>query len=96
MLRTERVVTMVERDEDTVTLRATVRLFFEPQGPVSVEVHVEGKVGIPEGTSEKEVKAVMGEIAGPILSEASLVVAFLTKEMDLPVVISPPIPTKKP
>lgn len=93
-LKTERLLTVVERHGEMVTLRGTIRLSFEDDGPFMVEVQVEGKLKVPEDTPDEDIHAVQGELAGPILSEASLMVAFLTKAMDLPVIISPPTPTE--
>ncbi len=94
-LKVDRRVNIVSRTEDALTLRAVVKTYFDPTGPFEIETEVEGRVGIPKDVSSGELEEIKGYLAISSLTEASLVVGFLTKSMGVPVILPAPMVAKQ-
>jgi len=94
-LRTDRTMAIVAREGDLLTLRGTVKAFFEPSGLMEIVVEVEGRAKVPVDIPDREVEELKNHIGVSILADASLTVGFLTKAMGFPVILPPPVETRQ-
>lgn len=93
-LRTDSTMIVVAREGDLLTLRGTVKAFFEPSGLMEILVEVEGRATVPVDIPDGEVEELKSHIGVSILADASLTVGFLTKAMGFPVILLPPVETR--
>lgn len=92
-LTRQNTIDVIEIKNNTMKIRLAEKMYFKPEGPFKLDIEV---IGTYESTSDidKEIsKDTLEKLAGPLLSYASFVIAFLTEKLTVIPIIVPPFKT---
>lgn len=83
-------VTLLEINEKDINIKLSEHLFFTPGGPFRLDIEIMGTYRFKGKLSEPDIENGLDELATPLYSYASLVIAFVTERfVTLPIIMSP-------
>jgi len=83
-------VNLLEIDDKDIKIKLSEHLFFTPGGPFRLDIDILGTYRYKGKLSESEIENELEELATPLYSYASLVIAFITERfVTLPIIMSP-------
>lgn len=87
-----------ESAHDSVTVKLTERVGFEPKGPFSLELELEGNYLIRDtDIDRKKVESRLQVLGAPVLQTASMLVGILSeKVLGVPILLPPVLVDEKP
>ncbi|KGP76306.1 hypothetical protein JT05_05510 [Desulfosporosinus sp. Tol-M] len=83
-------VTLLEIKDKEIRIKLSERLFFSPEGPFRLDLEILGAYKYKGKLIESDILKEIDEIAHPLYSYASLVIAFITERfVTLPMIMAP-------
>ncbi|NLI91051.1 MAG: hypothetical protein GX434_02250 [Peptococcaceae bacterium] len=83
-------VTLLEINDKDIKIKLSEHLFFTPGGPFRLDIEILGTYRFKGKLSESDIENELDELATPLYSYASLVIAFVTERfVTLPIIMFP-------
>jgi hypothetical protein len=71
-------------------IKLSEKLFFKPEGPFKLDLDIIGTYEIDENTLKEDIEKVLEDLAQPLFSYASLIIAIMTEKFaSLPIIVPP-------
>lgn len=79
-----------EINENILKVKLSEKLFFKPDGPFKLDLDVIGTYEIEESTLKEEIEKDLEDLAQPLFSYATLIIAAITEKLaSLPIIVPP-------